>query len=156
MLKTLRKLAGISLFEMLLVMVIISVIVVAAIRYAKHQQEISADQAYGVKLYTFGQGVNNYVSHSPSLRSDFTLPGPDENVPINPDPSIVTATDPSTGVKTITVTGVNWLKKANAGTYNGAPYLADNFTFTSELAPLTVARDDGGTLIMGDDAFSTV
>jgi competence protein ComGC len=161
MLKNIRKLAGISLFEMLLVMVIISMIVVAGIRYVKHQQEISAAKAYGVKLYTFGQAVNKYVTHSQALRTSNldSLPGPaaaDGTPTINSDPNIQIGTDPATGAKTITIKGTNWLDPDKAGTYNKVPFLDEKFTFSSGMAPLIVARDDDDNLIKGDEAFTTV
>lgn len=159
--KNLRKLSGISLFEMLLVMVIISMIVVAGIRYVKHQQEISAAKAYGVKLYTFGQAVNSYVTHSHSLRTSnlASLPGPDaeDGTPtVNNDPNIVVGTDPATGAKTITVSGTSWLKRDKAGTYNNVPFLDDNFTFNSGMSPLTVGKSVDDEFKKGDEAFSAV
>jgi hypothetical protein len=72
-----RKLFGFSLFEVLLVLLVASMIAVAAIKYAKHQQEVSAAQLYGLNLYTYGQGVYSYVySNAATLASTGTLPGP--------------------------------------------------------------------------------
>jgi hypothetical protein len=72
-----RRFAGLSLFEVMLVLLVASMIAVAAIRYAKHQQEVAAAQLYGLNLYTYGQGVYSYVySNAATLASTGTLPGP--------------------------------------------------------------------------------
>lgn len=154
-----RKQAGVTLFEILLVLFIMSLLTVAAIRYTAHQREIAADQAYGVKLYIFGQAVRDYIIHADSLRTNFTLPGP-----IVP-PATVAGKNPSaditiTGAPTylIVAKGVDWLKQTNAGKdEQGQPFLEDNFTFAIGMEPLRVGRQDAvaSAMLYGDQALET-
>lgn len=147
--KLTKKIAGVSLFEILLVLLIMSMLTVAAIQYAKSQREKAADQAYGVKLYIYGQAVRDYVFDSQTLRSNMTMVGPSGTNPI---------TDAGTSGMEITVEGVDWLKEDNAGLDpKGLPYLDEDFTFDIGMAPLKIAAGKNlNSLKFGDDAFETV
>jgi prepilin-type N-terminal cleavage/methylation domain-containing protein len=150
-----RKTQGFSLFEVLLVLVVGAILTLSAIRYAKHQQEVAADQAYGQKLYTYGQAVNQYISAATSLESNCQLPGPGGN----PSVKITGCTPGGKGNVTLTATGVSWLYPQNAGNNStGVPFLPSGFSFAAGLSPLqmaTVNSDGSIGATTGDNAIVT-
>jgi prepilin-type N-terminal cleavage/methylation domain-containing protein len=159
MIRLFRRPRGFTLIEALMVLLATAVIAVAAVRYLKHQQEVSADQVYGQKLYTFGQAVNAYISVASNLQTLCQLPGP--NGSVNPSPSITltNCTPGGNGTATLTATGVSWLYPANAGNAtNGGPFLPQDFSFAKDLTPLqmaTVNPDGSMGAATGDNAIIT-
>jgi type II secretory pathway pseudopilin PulG len=154
------KFRGFTLFEVLLLLFVASVITVAALRYAKHQQEVAADQTYGLKLYTLGQAVSQYIASATQLQANCQLPGPGGKS--NPSSSI-TLTNCTPGgngtTATLTASGVDWLYVNNAGTtLMGSPFLPKDFSFAKDLGPLqmaTVNPDGSMGAATGDHAIIT-
>lgn len=163
-----RKFSGVSLFEVLLVLVVASLMAVGAMRYAKQQQEIAADQLYGQNLYSFGQAVQQYVTDAKLSNSNIYLPGTDPSNGRNlaykatprPFTIIQNVDSQGRGTTSIGVTGVDWLKAVNAGkNEHGQPYLPDNFSFAANMSPLLIAFPDNAgnadPTFQGDAAIKT-
>jgi hypothetical protein len=151
-----RRVFGVSLFEVILLMFAISLLVVAGIKYKKHQTEVAAAQLYGQNLYVFGQAVHNYVINSPNLYAMGGLPDPTGT---GYNPLVLRQISPNLII--LTATGVLWLQQANAGV-NGIsqqPFLATGFSFNNALAPLMLATPDAqgvATAKTGDSTLKTV
>lgn len=153
--KLFNKILGISLFEVMLVLLITAIATVSGLQYMKHQSEITAANLYGQNLYTFGQAVNSYLSSATNLYTMGGLPNA-AGTGLNP---AVTKTTNGTQV-TLTATGVKWLQQANAGVSSATKqaYLTDAFSFVPGMSPLMIATPDAqgaATSTTGDAAIST-
>lgn len=150
-----RKSLGLTIFEILLVLLVISVLAVAAARYFMNQQETKADQVYGQNLYTYGQAAYQYVyNNTQTLVTTNTLMNASINA-ANPGLAGITAQAttaadqalyPGYDTKLI-IPGVAWLNQNNAGANpsGGSAYLANNFNLALGVSPLIVAlpKSDG-------------
>jgi type II secretory pathway pseudopilin PulG len=147
---------GFTLFVAMLVLGLLSAVAVTALQYKKHHDESDAARLYGEKLYAYGQAVERYFSDADNLSSTGLLPGTANGS--NPVAPPAETQDNQTW--TITLTGVDWLKKDNAGVdAKGYPYLSDDFTLQN-FNPLEVAApDENGQAIpeqKGDQSIQTV
>jgi hypothetical protein len=139
-----------------MVMLIVSVALVAFLRYQKRQAEVAAAQLYGQNLYTFGQAVRGYVFNSPQLFPNKCLPDP-TGAGCN---ALVTKQVAGNVVK-LTATGVLWVQPANAGVnaITQQPYLVKGFTFNTGMPPLMLATPDAqglATATTGDSTITTI
>ncbi len=109
---------GVTLFEMLLVLMITALVAVAAIRYADRQRDEAVADRLAEKLYFYSQAVREYAFDNQEAIEAGTI--------------------------TMTQLGVDWLKEAEAGlNETGEPYLNDDFTFAQGMEPLFLGEFDG-------------
>lgn len=135
---------GVTLFEMLLVLMVMAVVIVSVIQYAQTLREETGAERYGKKLYEYGQAVREYVfDKAAEVRAGDPIPG-------------VTWDD---DVDSFSAVGVDWLKPDMAGlNSDGQPYLREDFTFNTGVDPLIVRRvtsDQNPETFNGDEAFVT-
>lgn len=148
MLRQIKRYLGVTLIEMMLVLIIMSLIAVSVIEFANRQRDQAASQALGEKLYVYGQAVRAYL-----LDNQADIRG-------NPQGSI-SGQSPASG--RYTFVGVDWLKNPPIGTANpnpqpnANPYLEDNFTFNTGMHPLFVGpvRDASDVAITTEVEFGT-
>lgn len=132
---------GFTLFGMLLLGIIISIVLVTSIRYLLEQNEVAAAEAYGQNLYTYGQAASQYVMNNAQfLYGSGHLPGPSgKNTAV---PNATHVTSPPGYNRQIVINGVAWLSQANAGNnvVGNAPYISSNFNMNAGVSPLTIAQ----------------
>ncbi len=128
---------GVTLFEMLLVLIIISLVTVAAIRYADRQRDEGVADVLAQKLYEYGHAVREYAYDNQEaieageLTSDsFTSEDGTQTSWVSDEGYVFD--------------GVDWLKTPQAGNNeSGEPYLEESFTFARGLRPLFLGLVDG-------------
>lgn len=143
-----RRFRGVTLIEMMLVLMIMALIAVSVIQYANRQRDEAASQKLGEKLYVYGQAVRAYL-----LDNQAAIRGTPQGT--------LSGISPASGKYTFT--GVSWLQDPPKGTANpnpeanANPYLEDNFTFNTGMHPLFVGPVTGtaDTLITTTVEFKT-
>lgn len=123
------RIKGITLFEMILVLMIISMIVVAGIRYADKQRDIAVADKFAYKLFQYGTGARDWANEN---RQVVRAGAYTEAAPLEYE-------------------GVQWLKDAGANEI-GEPFLPSDFTFNQGLQPLRLENAGGA---VGDATLVT-
>lgn len=118
-----NKQTGVTLFEVLLVLMIMIMIIFAGIRMTKQKRDDSVAALFAQKLYEYGVGVNNWANVN---RLDIRAAGCTEGSTVEP----------------CYYTGIQWLLDAG-NDENGNPFLESDFTFDEGLTPLIVQNIAG-------------
>lgn len=132
-----RQHRGVTLFEMLLVLFIISMVAVSLFQYQAKRREDAAGEALAVKLYDFSQAARAFAYNNiQAIRANQPIPG-------------TTSFDNGRYV----FTGVDWLKNTLAP--DNSPYLEPEFSFSTGLQPLVLERQTANQPLQGDAAIVT-
>lgn len=126
------KQTGVTLFEMLLLLFLLSLAVVAGIRYANQQQEESVAEKLAIKMFEYSAGVKEWLNqHENDIRA-------------------ASCTDTGSSDPCY-FEGVEWLQSAGVNE-RGEAYLSPDFSFGTGLAPLALMNQSGQS---GDDIIET-
>lgn len=126
-----KSIRGVTLIEMMLVLIIMSLIAVSVMEYTNRKRDEAVAEKLGQKLYVYGQAVRSYLFDNQA------------NIRGTPQKALPGGT--LSGEK-YTFTGVDWLKAATANPNpepNSNPYLEDSFTFNTGLHPLFLGVEEG-------------
>lgn len=136
---------GFSLFEVLLVLFISSVIAMGTFGYYQQKKQTDVADTLANRMYFFSQAVRAFVLSNQMAINDGTFV-----CPIMPTDSTC-AKQPIPGSNPVqseyVFTGVTWLTKPVAGSL----YLDEDFTF-ADLFPLALQRGDASGQPLKDDA----
>ncbi len=140
---------AVTLFEMLLVLIMSSMIGVAAFKYERDQQQSLLADNFASKMYIFSQTVRQYVrDNQAAIEAGTFVPSP----PVT-TPSTFTQTV-NNGKKTYVFTGVSWLTNPKLLRPNSkTPYFSSPFTF-NDLNPLQLRTITGRAAVVGDNAVT--
>jgi type II secretory pathway pseudopilin PulG len=142
MLRSLKKYAAFSLFEILLVLVVTSIIAVSAMKYAQQTKQNNVADVLAQRMYFFSQAVRAFQSDHPGIEAGtFVCPTP-----------VAGSTCQKNADGSYDFTGVTWLTSLVDPNTQLPIYLNADFTFDN-LAPLELRSLDGQQV---DDAAIVV
>lgn len=139
-----RNIQAVTLFEMLLVLFLSSMIMMAAFKYEQTEKEKDVANALAEHMFIFSQTVRTYaVNHRDAMQDGTFSPTPAITAPSS---YRVTGSGPN---QTYVFTGVTWLTNPALTLPNTTtPYLPSDFSFNG-LSPLELRRED----LVGDQAI---
>jgi hypothetical protein len=139
-----KKIRAVTLFEMLLVLFISSLVAVSTFQYQQQQNQNAVADPLAQRMYLYAQTVRQFVVDNQAAIAAGTLkPFGTAGVP---EGSTFTAS--GSGANTVyTITGITWLQALNPPG-SQTPYLPKSFTFGG-LNPLQLQRES----LIGNDAI---